>query len=178
MISIPNILTFSRLVLTPLFLIFVFYGKLRWAFIVFLISGLTDVVDGFLARRLKRETSLGAILDPVADKVLLNSSYVALSIHNLIPKWLTISFLFRDAIIVLGFLILTLLGRAVKPRPTYLGKANTFMSVVVVLSVLSGRLWGVAGYGFMQFLFYANLTTIILSGAQYTYMGFMMVGGE
>ncbi len=171
MINLPNLFTFSRLVLTPLFLIFVLYGRYLEAFFVFLFAGITDVVDGFMARRFGRETPLGAILDPVADKIFLNTAYIVLAFEGLIPKWLTVSFLFRDAIILVGFLTILFLGRSIKPRPTALGKANTAISVVTVLAAMSWKLWGIPGSRLLYAIFAVDLATIVLSGSQYTLMG-------
>jgi cardiolipin synthase len=136
-----NQLTILRIVFVPVFIILLAYNELGWAFSTFVVAGITDVLDGIIARRFGQKTSIGAVLDPLADKLLMTSSIVILSLPqmeflNTIPRWLMIIIIFRDVFILLvATLVVLMVGWRVF-TPTIYGKASTFMQVLTVLAVL------------------------------------------
>ena len=153
--NIPNLFTLLRIILVPIVVIFLIQGSFVKALGAFVAAALTDALDGFLARTLGQQTALGAYLDPIADKALLASSFVTLSVLSIIPGWLTVIVISRDIIILLGILVLTMLSIEVKIRPTVVSKITTAVQLVTVLMVLSDRCfpayvhqaWLIALYG-------------------------------
>jgi len=136
-----NQLTILRIVFVPLFIILLVYNEVGWAFGTFVIAGITDVLDGIIARRFGQKTSIGAVLDPLADKLLMTSSIVILSLPqmeflNTVPRWLMIVIIFRDVFILLVSLIVVLMVGWRVFTPTIYGKASTVMQVLTVLVVL------------------------------------------
>src|SRR5678815_1697639 len=136
-----NQLTILRIVFVPLFIILLVYNELGWAFSTFVLAGITDVLDGIIARRFGQKTSIGAVLDPLADKLLMTSSIVILSLPqmeflNTVPRWLMIVIIFRDVFILLVSLIVVLMVGWRVFTPTIYGKASTVMQVLTVLVVL------------------------------------------
>ena len=131
-----NQLSLLRLVFIPFVILSILYGQYRTAFILVLIAGMTDGMDGLLARRLGQQTTLGSILDPLADKLLLNSAFVALGVARQLPLWLVILVLSRDVIIITISLVM-ILTTSHKPFPaTFYSKANTEAQVATVLLTL------------------------------------------
>src|SRR5262252_8661617 len=134
-LTAANQITLLRVLLVPAFVILVVYGYLGWALIVFIAAGLTDMLDGLIARRAGQQSSLGAWLDPMADKLLLLSAFIVLSLPDRgltsrIPAWLTILIISRDVAIVLTVTIVNLaIGRRTFP-PSLLGKASTALYIV------------------------------------------------
>jgi cardiolipin synthase (CMP-forming) len=138
--TLANQLTLLRMGLAPLLVTLVLSREMRWALAVFIVAGITDLLDGLIARLGHQQTTLGAMLDPVADKVLLTSTFVALtwgsSLYATIPAWLTVTTLSRDAIILVGVAIVNLtVGRRVF-YPSLLGKLSTASQLVTVGVVL------------------------------------------
>jgi cardiolipin synthase len=139
-----NQITILRMAMIPLFLVLIVYRYFTWGFVVFVVAGISDALDGLIARRFGQKTALGAFLDPLADKLLLSSAFVILSFDTLglfvrIPLWFTIAAISRDVVIVLTVLAVNLTGgRRVFP-PTILGKLTTFVQLVVVLAALVGN---------------------------------------
>ena len=134
--TVPNALTLMRILLTPLLVWLLLDGKLKQALAVFLIAGLTDGLDGLIARVFNQKTKLGAYLDPVADKLLLVSSLILLGRLGLVPVWLVIITVSRDVIIILGLLLLWFLQVPVEIKPAVMSKATTLLQLVTVLAVL------------------------------------------
>jgi len=144
--TIPNLLSVLRMGLVPLFIITVVNGDSRKALLIFLVAGITDALDGFIARFWDQKSLLGAYLDPLADKLLLTSAYVVLSIPSLnrgaeIPLWVTILVIARDMLIVVLALVVYLVAGVRKFPPSPLSKVNTAMQVsAVILVLVSGTL--------------------------------------
>ena len=132
----PNQLTLLRLVFIPPVIVLILYGHYRTAFVLVLIAGGSDGLDGLLARRLGQQTTLGTYLDPIADKLLLSSSFVALGVAAQIPLWLVILVLSRDVIILATVLVMVLTTPLRTFRPSIYGKANTVAQICTVLSTL------------------------------------------
>lgn len=139
--TIPNLLSLLRMGLIPLFVILVMNGSSGKALLLFIVAGVTDALDGFIARFWKQQSLLGAYLDPMADKLLLTTAYVVLSIPSLnhgtqIPPWITILVIARDVLIVSVALVLYLAANIQKFPPSVLSKINTILQVVAVVLVL------------------------------------------
>jgi cardiolipin synthase len=134
--NIPNSLTLLRIFLVPLFLIAVIYGELAVAFGIFLFASATDLLDGFLARRLGQETRLGLYLDPVADKLLIIIAYLVLGFFGLLPSWLAVVVFFKDLFMVIGVVLLAVLGAPLTVFPTIWGKITTFFQLATLALVL------------------------------------------
>jgi cardiolipin synthase len=170
-LTLANELTILRIVFVPLFVILLVYNRLGWALITFLVAALTDGLDGLIARRFGQKTSVGAILDPIADKLLMSSSIVVLSLPqmefvNAIPIWLLLLVIFRDVFILLGGLAFILMhGFRVFP-PTFVGKASTMFQFLTVFAVLCYNWAGIEQPG-LYFLFIVTGLLTVLSGFQY-----------
>jgi len=139
--TIPNLLSLFRMGLIPLFVILVVNGDLRKALLVFVVAGVTDALDGFIARFWHQQSPLGAYLDPIADKLLLTTAYVMLSIPGLnhgtrIPPWITILVIARDVLMVSVALVLYLAAGVKRFPPSVLSKINTILQVAAVVLVL------------------------------------------
>jgi cardiolipin synthase len=175
MLNLPNFLTLIRIVAIPFFLVLLASHLYLNALIVFILGGVTDALDGFLARRMNQKTSLGAILDPIADKLLLMSSFIMLGMMEGIPLWLVVLVVSRDAVILIGYVTITFLAEeAPEVQPTMSGKLSTvsqLITVVVVLAMLAdSRLlepW------MDDVLFYVTAATTVFSGVQYLYRGLL-----
>ena len=135
LITLPNVVTFGRLCAVPLSFWMVLERRLDLAFFLFVGAGVSDAVDGWLAR-CYGGNALGAILDPVADKALLVTMYVTLAAVNVLPDWLAILVVFRDVVIVGGVILLGVLGQKVSIRPLWVSKLNTTLQIVLVATAL------------------------------------------
>ena len=170
-----NQLTILRIVFVPVFIILLVYGELGWALGTFVLAGLTDVLDGIIARRFGQKTSIGAVLDPLADKLLMASSILILSLpqmefQNAIPRWLLIIILFRDVFILLVSLIVVLMVGWRIFTPTPYGKASTVMQVLTVLAVLYSN-WRGQVIPELTILFYMTGLMTAFSGIHYLARG-------
>ena len=180
-LTLANQLTILRLVFVPVFLILLVYDRSGWALVVFFLAGLTDALDGLIARRFGQKTSVGAILDPIADKLLMNSSIVVLSLErmafaNPVPVWLMLLVIFRDAFILLGGLAFILTsGFRIFP-PTIAGKTSTALQVVTLLAVLLYNWMGLTQPA-LYVLFVATGLMTVFSGLQYLIIGRRLIEG-
>ncbi len=173
--NLPNLVTLLRILLTPLMVILLIDGKVFEAFGIFVLAGFTDALDGLLARALKQKTRIGAILDPIADKLLLNSSYVALSIMGLVPSWLAVLVISRDVIIVFGVLLLFLIQGGIDIKPTFLGKITTFTQLSTVFFTFWNYQFDFIA-PFMPFFFVGTGLTTVASGFHYMALGIQHLG--
>jgi len=172
--TVPNLLTLSRILLTPLLIWFLVERKLNQALVVFFIAGITDGLDGLIARLYHQKSRLGAILDPLADKLLLVSSLLILGRIGLIPAWLVVVAVARDVVIVTGTTVLLVLRYQVKIRPTFLGKLTTLMQLLAVLLALSSSLVMVAAW-IHSLVFAVTAVICVASGLQYVRKGILLV---
>ncbi len=122
--------------MVPLLMILILYGEFTLAFGLFLLAGITDLLDGYLARRLDQCTLLGLYLDPAADKVLTLSSYLVLGFSGHVPAWLSVIVVFKEVFMILGAAIILICGWEMKAEPSRWGKQTTFFQLVVVTAVL------------------------------------------
>lgn len=141
--NIPNLITLGRILLVPVIVWAIGSGQATIAFVLFLVAGLSDAVDGFLAKRFGMQTDLGALLDPIADKALLVSIYVALGIAGEIPRWLVILVVSRDIMIVGAVIVSWLVDRPIPMKPLMVSKLNTVVQVLFAALVLAAL-----GFGF------------------------------
>ncbi len=169
-ISIPNILTLIRILLTPLFIILILKQLFTMALFVFAIAGISDALDGSIARYLNQRTELGAHLDPLADKLLLLSSYITLGVLNVVPSWLAVIVIARDVIIILGIAVLTITSKPYQVKPSIVSKCTTFLQLATVfLTLLNPTM--VHFKTVQTGLFWATAALTIVSGLHYIYIG-------
>jgi cardiolipin synthase (CMP-forming) len=141
-LSIPNLITLGRILLVPIVVWGITSGEMRIAFLLFLVAGLSDAVDGFLAKRFHMTSELGALLDPLADKALIVSIYVSLGIAGALPISLVILVVSRDIMIISGFMLAGLVGKPMPVRPLPVSKANTVAQILLATMVLAERAFG------------------------------------
>ena len=168
--TVPNLLTFSRILMTPLLMWFLVHRELNHALIAFFIAGMTDGLDGLVARLLHQKSRSGAILDPLADKFLLVSSFLLLGYLGLIPAWLVIIAVARDVVILLGTLTLFVFRFQLEVQPTILGKLTTLLQLLTVLLALSSELISVAAW-IKTLVFVITAIFSVASGIQYVRKG-------
>lgn len=135
--SIPNFITLGRVILVPVVFWLLLHGDMRGAFVLFVIAGVSDAVDGYLAKRFHWETDLGAYLDPLADKLLIVCIFIALGARDLLPSWLVIAVVTRDLLIVAAVMLSWLLDRPVRIQPLIVSKVNTAAQIVLAATVLA-----------------------------------------
>lgn len=171
-LTLPNFLTFLRMAIVPFFVLAVFAHEFRLAVWIFVISGITDVLDGWIARTFDLESRMGALLDPLADKVLLTAAYVSLAVPHgqavVIPIWLAILTLFRDFLIMLMAFVFYMFEGIKSFPPTWAGKLTTVMHVATVSLVLLANVTPVP-QGILQSCFYLSFVLVIVSGFSYIY---------
>jgi cardiolipin synthase (CMP-forming) len=180
-LTVANQLTILRMALTPLLVVLVLSRRLELALAVFVVAGLTDLLDGLFARWGKQRTTLGAMLDPVADKLLLASSYVVLTwgpgLSTPIPQWLTVTTLARDAIIFVSVLVINLtLGRRVF-YPSWLGKLATLCQILTAGVVLLANALVLEVPG-LAYVFRVTLAVTLASALHYVYLASARAGQE
>jgi cardiolipin synthase len=134
--TVPNQLTLLRLGFLPVFLSLISYERYKWGLLVLVVAGLTDLFDGWLARRLNQKSSLGAYLDPIADKLLLSSSFVILAYKQKLAWWVTIIVLSRDILILVVAIVIILISGYRPFPPSIFGKLTTFFEIVLVFTVV------------------------------------------
>jgi cardiolipin synthase (CMP-forming) len=170
LLTLPNIISFGRLCAVPLAFWLVIDHRLAAAFVLFLLAGASDAFDGWLARRNGGGNTVGAVLDPMADKALLVTMYVTLAAVREMPDWLAILVVFRDAVIVGGVVILAILGLPVAIRPLFVSKVNTVLQIVLVALTLFLAGFGVAApAAALEALTWAVAASTLGSGAAYVW---------
>ena len=135
-LNIPNLITLGRILLVPIVVWAITSGEMWIAFVLFVAAGISDAVDGFLAKRFHMATELGAYLDPLADKALIVSIYISLGVNDAIPRWLVILVVSRDILIVGGIMLSWLVGNPLKIKPLLVSKLNTVAQIVFACVVL------------------------------------------
>jgi cardiolipin synthase len=165
--SLPNAITVGRLLAVPLMVWLIVTGRMTAAFWLFVAAGISDGVDGFIAKRFKAESRLGSYLDPIADKVMLVCIYITLGVEGALASWLVILVVFRDALIVGGALLSQLMEHPLRVRPLYISKINTVAQIVLAAVVLAGIASAFPGVPVIGALEIAVGTTTALSGAVY-----------
>jgi len=168
--QVPNLLTLSRIALVPVLILVLKDRDYVAALWVFLFAGISDGLDGWIAKRWRYTTRFGAILDPVADKFLLVTSYVMLMLLDLLPFWLVLTVAFRDLLIVGGYLAYTSMVGAVKMDPSQLSKLNTLAQIMLVLVVLVHEASGFNYPLLLDALVLIVFVTTVASGVHYVWI--------
>ena len=177
LLNVPNVLTLSRLFLVPIFLALLSGHHFGYALYIFCAAGLTDALDGTIARWFDLRTEIGALLDPFADKLLLLSAFVGLTVENAIPGWLLGVVITRDVVIVFGYLLLIFYtDERVPVRPSYMGKAATCFQLASVIGALAGA--GQSWPGLWHVVLYATVAITALSGIHYAYKGLVWLSSN
>jgi cardiolipin synthase len=178
-ITVPNLLTVFRMVLIPVFVSLLFYQRFVLALAVFIIAGVTDGLDGLLARRFDQKSSLGTILDPIADKLMMVTSFVVLSMRSVFPQpvpshlpipfWVTIAVISRDVFILVGAAAINIVTGFRGFRPSMLGKINTTVQIVAIgIIMLAASVPYATGY-YLPTVYVTVFTFAVLSGAHYVF---------
>ena len=177
-VTLPNILTVIRMVLIPVFVSLLFYQKFAWALAVFVAAGVTDGLDGLLARRFDQKSQLGTILDPIADKLLLVTSFVVLSLPSIIPNptprhlpipfWVTAAVISRDVFIIVGAAVINMVTGFRGFRPSWLGKINTVVQITAIIAILTAARFPPVR-GFLPTVYTVVFACALFSGAHYVY---------
>lgn len=174
-LTIPNILTFMRMGLIPVFVSLVYYGYGKWALAVFLIAGISDGIDGFLARRFKQESELGTIIDPIADKLLMTVAFVILTLpsvlpptrHLPIPFWVTAAVIGRDVLIITVAAAINIITGFRGFKPSFWGKMSTLVQVIGISLVLFAA---ATGYSvFLPTTYFIIVLLVVVSGVHYIF---------
>ena len=175
MLNLPNFLTLIRILSIPFFLVYLSYHRYLEALIIFIIGGITDFLDGLAARLMKQQTPLGAYLDPIADKLLVITSFIVLGLIGGVPMWLAIIVVSRDVLIITGYgIIVFLTDERPEVKPSLIGKWSTLLQLLtlgVALALLhNSKLMNPL---MRDILIGSTAVLTVLSGVQYIYRGFL-----
>lgn len=174
--NLPNIISATRILLVPIFIILLVSRYYGWAFFVFMIAAVSDSLDGIIARALNQKTALGAYLDPAADKLLSASAYLTLAILGILPGWLTVMVIGRDIIICMGLLVLYHASRPIEIRPSKISKINTVLQFATILAVLLILFPLPLPGAVKDLLIWATAFTTAASGLQYALQWLRIMG--
>ncbi len=176
-LTIPNLLTFLRMALIPVFAILLFYGQSGWALFTFFVAGASDGFDGFIARRFNQESELGTILDPIADKLLMTTAFIIMTLPNVfhptrhlpVPFWVTASVIGRDILIiaVAGAIFIITNFRGFKP--SWLGKASTVVQIAAVCLILIAAVFPVLNSFYLPTVYTSVVALALFSGVHYIF---------
>jgi cardiolipin synthase len=166
-LNLPNLISLARLLMVPLAIWLILGGRFGAAFWVFIGAGVSDGLDGFIAKRFDLRTRLGALLDPIADKALIVSVFLALGWRGALPSWLVILVVFRDVMIVGGWLLLWAMSAPRQPDPLYISKLNTLVQILLVGFELARLGLGAEARVATTVLVLATAVTTTLSGLSY-----------
>lgn len=165
--NLPNIITLLRIAATPIAVWLILEGRLMAAFWVFVAAGLSDAVDGFIAKQFDMETELGKFLDPLADKALLVSVYISLGLGGYLPTWLVIMVVFRDVMIVGGAMLFETMTHSLTMQPLMISKVNTTLQIVLAAGVMANAGYGIEFDGGMDVLVILTAMATVASGLTY-----------
>jgi len=166
-VNLPNLITFGRLLSVPVAVYLIMQSAHLAAFVLFVLAGVSDALDGYLAKHNNQTTQLGAILDPMADKTLLVGVYVTLGLQGNLPNWLVVLVVFRDLLIVGGVIILFLVRLEVKMRPLIISKINTAAQLALAAIVLAELGFRLDIGELVKTAIYVVGATTVISGASY-----------
>ncbi len=165
--NLPNLVTVARLLMTPLVVTMIISQQFLPAFLIFILAGVSDAIDGFIAKNFDLRTELGAYLDPLADKALLISIYVSLAIYAGLPAWIAVTVVSRDVMILFAVLVSWLLDKPVEIRPVLVSKLNTVAQIALAGFALGVRAYGLDPQPAQTFLEWAVAATTLASGGVY-----------
>jgi cardiolipin synthase (CMP-forming) len=179
-LTIPNLLTFLRMALIPVFAILLYYGQFTWAFIVFVVAGASDGVDGFVARRYNQQSELGTILDPIADKLLMTTAFVILTLpgifpnephlrHLPVPFWVTAAVIGRDILIIVVAAAIFVMTNFRGFKPSWLGKASTVVQIFAVGLILIAAIFPSFRGFYLPTVYTTTFAFALFSGVHYIF---------
>ena len=178
-VTVPNLLTVFRMVLIPVFVSLLFYQNFVLALAVFILAGVTDGLDGLLARRFNQKSQLGTILDPIADKLLLVTSFVVLSMRSVFPQplpshlpipfWVTVAVISRDVFILVGAAAINIVTGFRGFRPSMLGKINTVVQIVAIAVIIFAARFPYGTGWYLPTIYTTVFALSVLSGAHYVF---------
>jgi len=178
-VTVPNLLTLLRLCSVPFLITALIYKRVGLAIAIFIFASVTDVLDGYIARRYHQRSYLGTLLDPLADKVLLDGAFITMALMRYSPPWLAVAVVSRDLLLVGGVVLAAVFfGGVVEVRPTVLGKATTFFQVVTVFATLLVHRLNLSIDHFLGVLEVATLLVTLASGLDYIYRGVKALSEE
>ena len=180
-LNIPNFITISRVIAIPFFIVAISYHYNGIALAIFVACGVTDGLDGFIARTYHQRTEIGAFLDPLADKLLLTSSFITLTVldtPNKLPFWLIVTVISRDIIIPFGIAILLVFGTKLQMAPTRVGKATTVVQITLIILVLFFNYTGDYRPAIIQPLCWLTFAITLISGLDYVYKGVQLLNSS
>jgi cardiolipin synthase len=178
-VTVPNMLTIFRMVLIPVFVTLLFYQRFILALAVFVVAGVTDGLDGLLARRFDQRSTLGTVLDPIADKLMLVTAFVVLSMRSVFPQplpshlpvpfWVTVAVISRDVFIVVGAAAINIMTGFRGFRPSWLGKVNTGVQIISIAAIMFAASIPYGRGYYLPTLYATVFTLAIISGAHYVF---------
>ena len=178
-VTVPNMLTVFRMVLIPVFVTMLFYQRFILALAVFVCAGLTDGLDGFLARRFDQRSQLGTVLDPIADKLMMVTAFIVLSMRGIFPQpvpshlpvpfWVTIAVISRDVFIIVGAAAINIMTGFRGFRPSWLGKVNTTVQIVAIAAIMFAASFPYYTGYYLPTVYATVFTFAILSGLHYIF---------
>ncbi len=187
-VTLPNVLTIFRMVLIPVFVSMLFYQRFVWALATFVVAGVTDGLDGLFARRFQQQSPLGRILDPIADKMMLVTAFVVLSMRSVfpiplpkhlpIPFWVTITVISRDVFIIVGAAAINMVTGFRAFRPSSLGKVSTVVQIVTIAAVILGAQTRVGTGYYLPTLYTVVVGLALLSGVHYAFFVSGLLGED
>jgi len=178
-VTVPNMLTVFRMVLIPVFVTMLFYQRFILALAVFVCAGLTDGLDGLLARRFDQRSQLGTVLDPIADKLMMVTAFIVLSMRGIFPQpvpshlpvpfWVTIAVISRDVFIIVGAAAINIMTGFRGFRPSWLGKVNTTVQIVAIAAIMFAASFPYYTGYYLPTVYATVFTFAILSGLHYIF---------
>ena len=186
-VTLPNLLTALRMVLTPVFVTLVYYHRFDWALFVFIIAGVTDCFDGLIARRFNQNSQLGRILDPIADKLLLVTAFIVMSMRSLmpvpiprhlpIPFWVTAAVISRDVFIIVGAGAINVVTGFRGFRPSWPGKASTVIQIFALCFILTAANFPAIS-GYLPTVYTTVFAFAVISGLHYIFFVNRLMGED
>ena len=165
-LNVPNILTLARIIITPVIVYAILSGEALTALILMIVAGITDMLDGAIARYYNQRTTVGAYLDPLADKLMLISMFVTLFIVGEVPLFLFLAVIFRDVIIVVGAMAYEMVTHSLKMEPSMVSKVTTFMQIVYVVTLLLHMAYPLADI-WIEMVVWSTFVVTCVSGLHY-----------
>lgn len=187
-ITLPNLLTVFRMVLIPVFVTLLFYQRFVLALAVFVLAGITDGLDGLFARRFDQRSQLGTVLDPIADKLMLTTAFVVLSMRSIYPQplpshlpvpfWVTIAVISRDVFIVVGAAAINIMTGFRGFRPSLLGKINTNVQIIAIVAIIFATSVPYATGYYLPTVYLTVFALALLSGAHYVFFASQLLNED
>jgi cardiolipin synthase len=173
--NIPNIVSITRILITPFFVILLIKKMFFFALLVFALAGISDALDGLLARYFNQHTILGSYLDPLADKLLLTSAFVSLAILKVVPGWLTVIVITRDVLIFLGIAMIAIMGKKIAIKPSLVSKCTTVVQLLTIFLILLDNQFAIREWVILWPFYWITAFLTITSGLDYIIKGLKML---